>query len=84
MKRPAWLRDVVVITVVTAVAGICLTQLVLPKFRQFVASLHAQLPLPTRILLAVAGFVASGWLFFFGAAVGAVLAIGITSRNKRS
>jgi type IV pilus assembly protein PilC len=47
-------RDIVVTIVVLAAY-------VLPKFRQFFQNLHAELPLPTRMLLAVTDFLTTWW-----------------------
>lgn len=51
-----------------------LTAFVLPKFEVFFASLDAQLPLPTRILLAITGFLGKFWYVIVGLAVLLVLA----------
>jgi len=39
---------------------IILATFVLPKFRTFFASLNAKLPLPTRMLLSISGFISTG------------------------
>lgn len=55
------------------VVSIILVVYVLPKFKNFFTSLHAKLPLPTRILLAVAK-----WIGHYGLIVGvAIVAVGI-------
>ena len=41
-----------------------LSVFVLPRFRDFFASLDATLPLPTRMLLATSGFVTDNWWIF--------------------
>lgn len=51
-----------------------LTAFVLPKFEVFFSSLDAQLPLPTRILLAVTGFLGKFWYVIVASAVLLVLA----------
>jgi type IV pilus assembly protein PilC len=51
-----------------------LTGWVLPKFKTFFSSLHAKLPLPTRMLLGVADFVTSWWFLLSGGIV--VLVVG--------
>jgi type IV pilus assembly protein PilC len=63
-----------IIFCLSIVAVIVLTGWVLPKFRTFFDSLHARLPLPTRIMLGVGHFVTSWWFLFFLAAIG--LAVG--------
>jgi len=42
-------------------AVVIITGWVLPRFKTFFASFHAKLPLPTRMLLAIANFVTSDW-----------------------
>ena len=51
---PSW----PVLAVVTVVV---LATFVLPKFKTFFDSLNAKLPLPTRMLLAVSGFISTWW-----------------------
>src|SRR2546423_5491203 len=41
-----------------------LSVFVLPRFRDFFASLDAKLPLPTRIMLATSGFMGDNWWIF--------------------
>ncbi|HML01730.1 MAG TPA: type II secretion system F family protein [Acidimicrobiales bacterium] len=53
------------------VAVVVITAFVLPRFKVFFASLDAKLPLPTRMLLAVANFFSNDWF----AIVGGVLAL---------
>jgi len=48
---------------------IILTAFVLPKFEDFFASLEADLPLPTRMLLATTGFLGRAWWVLAGVAV---------------
>ena len=48
---------------------------VLPKFRNFFKSLHAKLPLPTRMLLALAKWIGDYGLYTLGAVV--LLAVGL-------
>jgi type IV pilus assembly protein PilC len=50
-----------VVAVMAIVTVIVLATFVLPKFRTFFASLNAKLPLPTRMLLGISGFVSSWW-----------------------
>jgi len=52
---------------------IILTAFVLPKFELFFASLEAELPWPTRMLLAITGFIAGSWYYIIGLAVLVVL-----------
>jgi type IV pilus assembly protein PilC len=85
MKGPAWLRELVVTVVCTAVVvGVWLLGgRVTYGFREFSASLHAQLPLPARIVFGVAGFVATWWSFMFGAALAATVAVVASGDNNR-
>jgi type IV pilus assembly protein PilC len=59
------------------VVSVVLVVYVLPKFRTFFSSLHAKLPLPTRMLLSVANFMGSWGLYlavlFVALLVGAFL-----------
>lgn len=62
-----------------------LTTVVLPRFQVFFASLDAQLPVTTRILLATSSFFATAWLYIILAlilAVILVIAAGKVSRGK--
>jgi len=55
MIYPAMIAAMSVVTVVV------LASFVLPRFKEFFASLHAELPLPTRMLLAVTDFLSNWW-----------------------
>jgi type IV pilus assembly protein PilC len=57
-----------IVMVLAIVVSCVLVIYVLPKFRSFFTSLHATLPLPTRMLLAV-----GGWIGNWGVTVGIVL-----------
>jgi type IV pilus assembly protein PilC len=72
-----------VVMVLAVVVSTVLVVYVLPKFRTFFASLHAKLPLPTRILLAIAKWIAA-WGLITGVVV-VVLAIAafVASRTPR-
>jgi type IV pilus assembly protein PilC len=50
-----------VVACMAVLTVIVLATFVLPKFRTFFSSLNAKLPLPTRMLLGVSGFVSSYW-----------------------
>ena len=50
-----------IIAFMSLVTVVVLSTFVLPKFKVFFASLHATLPLPTRILLAVTDFIGQWW-----------------------
>jgi type IV pilus assembly protein PilC len=49
------------ITIMSLITVVVLASFVLPRFKAFFASLHATLPLPTRMLLAVTDFVTQWW-----------------------
>src|SRR6266508_1113197 len=50
-----------VVALLSVVTVVVLASFVLPKFKDFFASLHATLPLPTRMLLAVTDFFTVWW-----------------------
>jgi type IV pilus assembly protein PilC len=51
----------VIVLVMAVVAVVVITTFVLPRFATFFSSLHAKLPLPTRILMSIANFVKNDW-----------------------
>ena len=55
---------------------------VLPKFRSFFTSLHAKLPLPTRMLLAIGKWISTWGLIVGGLIVAAVIAGFVLSRTE--
>ena len=59
----------IIIAAMSMVTVVVLSTFVLPRFKVFFASLHAKLPLPTRMLLAVTGFVGTYWWALIGGAV---------------
>lgn len=74
-----------IVMVLAVVAVVVIAGFVLPRFQTFFASLHAKLPLPTRMLLAVANFFTNDWYVIVGVIAsliaGAVL-ITVTSRGR--
>ncbi|TCC60341.1 type II secretion system F family protein [Kribbella pittospori] len=62
-----------IVAVMSVVTVVVLSAFVLPRFKDFFAGLHATLPLPTRMLLAVTDFL-TGWWWAVGGGV-AVLAL---------
>ena len=56
---------------------------VLPRFKVFFKSLHAKLPLPTRMLLAVTDFLTSYWWAILGGLAGLALIIALALRTER-
>lgn len=63
-----------VIAGLSVVVVIVLVSFVLPRFKTFFDSLNAELPLPTRMLLAVSGFLTDWWFVIVGLLV-ALLAV---------
>ncbi|MBA2952731.1 type II secretion system F family protein [Nocardioides sp. MAH-18] len=72
----------VIVAAMSSVTVLVLAIYVLPKFEDFFASLDAELPLPTRMLLGITGFLGSWWWAIAGAVVAsAVLFFAITRTN---
>jgi type IV pilus assembly protein PilC len=63
----------IIIAAMSLVTVVVLSTFVLPRFKVFFASLDAKLPLPTRMLLAVTGFVGTYWW----ALIGGIFAFGL-------
>ena len=63
-----------VVAVMAIVTVVVLATFVFPKFRTFFASLNAKLPLPTRMLLSISGFISTWWW-----AIAAVILVAIVS-----
>src|SRR5207244_4011437 len=61
--------------VLAIAAVIVMATYVLPKFKGFYTSLHATLPLPTRMLLGFTDFIAEWWTFIVGGIVLIVLGV---------
>jgi type IV pilus assembly protein PilC len=71
------------VAVMSVVTIVVLAAYVLPKFKTFFESLHATLPLPTRMLLAVTDFL-TNWWWMLAAGLGAVaLLIAAVLRTDR-
>jgi type IV pilus assembly protein PilC len=71
------------IVVVMALATVVvLASFVLPKFKVFFASLDAQLPLPTRMLLATTDFLAASWYLLLGGLILVVLTVLVGVRTR--
>jgi type IV pilus assembly protein PilC len=64
-----------VIAGMSVVVVIILTTFVLPKFKPFFASFHKQLPLPTRILMAIADGVGTYWWLFLAVLIAIVAGV---------
>jgi type II secretory pathway component PulF len=75
------------VVLVFAIAVIVVTTtFVLPRFKHVFASLHARLPLPTRILLSITNFFTHDWSVLVAALAVVVLlvALGVTSARGRN
>lgn len=66
-------------------AVVIITGFVLPRFKTFFASFNAKLPLPTRMLLAIANFFTNDWYAIAGAAgvIIVLVILGITTERGR-
>ena len=64
-----------IIAGMSAVVVVVLVGFVLPRFETFFADLNAELPLPTRILLAVSDFVGDYGIYLAGGALASVVAL---------
>ncbi len=62
-----------IVLAMSIVTVLVLSVFVLPKFKVFFASLHAKLPLVTRMLLAITGFMTTWWYVIAAVFVGAVI-----------
>jgi len=74
-----------IVMALAVVAIVVIAGFVLPQFKTFFASLDAKLPLPTRMLLAIANFFTNDWYILVGVVlvilVGVVL-LTVTSRGR--
>ena len=65
-----------VVFVFAIIAVVIITAFVLPRFKTFFKSLHAKLPLPTRMLLSIANFFTNDWYFILAIVV-VLVALGV-------
>ncbi len=72
-----------VVAVMAIATVIILATFVLPKFRTFFASLNAKLPLPTRMLLSISGFISTWWWAIGGAILVAIISFIALRRSKQ-
>jgi type IV pilus assembly protein PilC len=63
-----------IVMVMAIIAVVVIAGFVLPRFQVFFKSLHAKLPLPTRMLLSIANFFTNDWFVLVG-----IVAVIITS-----
>jgi type IV pilus assembly protein PilC len=71
-----------VVAVMAVITVVVLATFVLPKFRTFFSSLNAKLPLPTRMLLSISGFVSTWWWAIGGLIVAVVVAFVALRRSR--
>jgi type IV pilus assembly protein PilC len=72
-----------IVMVLAILVSIVLVVYVLPKFKSFFASLNAKLPLPTRMLLAMAKWIGSWGLITGGILLALVILLFAASRTPR-
>jgi len=72
-----------VVAVMAIATVIILATFVLPKFRTFFASLNAKLPLPTRMLLSISGFISTWWWAIAGIILLTVIGFVSMRRSKQ-
>ena len=72
-----------VVAVMAVATVIILATFVLPKFRTFFASLNAKLPLPTRMLLSISGFISTWWWAIAGIILLAIIGFVAMRRSKQ-
>ena len=61
---------------------VVLSTFVLPRFKNFFTELNAELPLPTRMLLAMTDFISSFWFVLVGGTLGLVLFLALAPRTE--
>ena len=69
-----------VVALMAVATVIILATFVLPKFRTFFSSLNAKLPLPTRMMLGISGFISTWWWAIVLAIL--LFAVGIVSMRR--
>jgi len=72
-----------IIMLMSIVTVLVMAIFVLPRFRTFFTSLHAKLPLPTRMLLGITGLVTTYWYVVALVLIGGPIGLGIMMRTKR-
>lgn len=72
-----------VVAFMAVVTVVILATFVLPRFKTFFDSFHATLPLPTRMMLGVSGFVSSFWWALGLGIIGTVVGITAMRRSDR-
>lgn len=72
-----------VVLVMSIATVVVLATFVMPRFKNFFDSLNAKLPLPTRILLGVSGFLSDFWYAIVGAIALVALLLVLALRTER-
>jgi type IV pilus assembly protein PilC len=72
---PAVVMGMSIVTVVILAA------FVLPRFEVFFKSFNAKLPLPTRMMLSISGFVSSWWFVLLGGVLAIVITMAVVRRS---
>jgi type IV pilus assembly protein PilC len=72
-----------IVAIMSVITVVVLAVFVLPRFAVFFESLHATLPLPTRMLLAATDFLTAWWWALLAAVVAIALAIFGAVRTQR-
>jgi type IV pilus assembly protein PilC len=73
----------IIVMVLAVIVSCVLVIYVLPKFRSFFTSLHAKLPLPTRMLLSLGNWIGHWGLFLGVAIIGLTVATFALSRTPK-
>jgi type IV pilus assembly protein PilC len=71
------------ILVLALVAIVVITAFVLPRFEVFFRSLDARLPLPTRMVIAVASFLSNWWWALLAGLLAAILIVWLGGKTAR-
>jgi len=68
----AAIRYPIVVVLVISIAIVVINILVIPAFAKFFTQFHAQLPLPTRILIGISNFFVDFWYLMLAGVLGAI------------
>ena len=74
-KLKTALRYPIIVIIGIVIALLVINVLVIPAFAQLFANFKAQLPLPTRILLASSNFLLNYWYVLLGLIIGSIIAL---------
>lgn len=72
-----------IVFLMSIVTVVVLSVVVLPRFKTFFTELNAELPLPTRVLLAITDFMTGSWPFLLGGFITTVVGIFVALRTQR-